>query len=63
MAVVISDNGKDNDRYTSQGLDIQKVIDEMARIDENGADIEDRFKDPTNPFFVSFRMCYVAYRV
>lgn len=54
MAVVISDNGKDDERYTSQGLDIQKVRDEMARIDENGADIEDRFKDPTNPFSLVF---------
>lgn len=54
MAVVISDNGKDDERYTSQGLDIQKVRDEMGRIDENGADIEDRFKDPTNPFSLVF---------
>ncbi len=54
MAVVISDNGKDDERYTSQGLDIQKVRDEMSRIDENGADIEDRFKDPNNPFSLVF---------
>lgn len=54
MAVVISDNGTDDAKFTSQGLDIQKVRDEMNRIDENGADIEDRFKDPTNPLSLVF---------
>ncbi len=54
MAVVISDDGNDDEKFTSRGLNIQQHRDEMARIDENGFDIEDRFKDPDNPFSLVF---------
>ncbi len=53
LAVVISDDG-DEEKYTSRGLDITKHMNEMARIDENGNDIEDRFKDPNNPLSLVF---------
>lgn len=53
MAVVISENS-DDEKFTSRGLNIQKHRNEMARIDENGYDIEDRFKDPENPFSLVF---------
>ena len=53
MAVVISENG-DDEKFTTRGLDIKKHRDEMQRIDENGYDIEDRFKDPDNPFSLVF---------
>ena len=53
MAVVISEDG-DDEKFTSRGLNIQKHRDEMARVDENGYDIEDRFKDPENPFALVF---------
>jgi len=53
MAVVISENG-DDDKFSSGGLDIQKHRDEMERVDENGYDIEDRFKDPDNAFSLVF---------
>ena len=53
MAVVISENG-DDDKFTSRGLDIEKHRAEMQRVDENGYDIEDRFKDPDNPFSLVF---------
>ncbi len=53
MAVVISENG-DDEKFTFRGLDIQKHRDEMACTDENGYDIEDRFKDPENPFYLVF---------
>lgn len=53
MAVVISENGED-DKFSSRGLDIQKHRTEMERIDSNGYDIEDRFKDPDNPFSLVF---------
>ena len=53
MAVVISEDG-DDDKFTEYGLDIKKHRDEMNRIDENGYDIEDRFKDPENPFSLVF---------
>lgn len=53
MAVVISD-GNDDDKFAAQGLDISKHRAEMNRIDVNGNDIEDRFKDPDNPFRLVF---------
>ena len=53
MAVMISENG-DDDKFSSRGLDIQKHRTEMERIDFNGYDIEDRFKDPDNPFSLVF---------
>lgn len=53
MAVVISEDG-DDEKFTSRGLNIQKHRDEMSRVDENGYDIEDRFKDPDNPFTLVF---------
>ena len=53
MAVVISDDG-DDDKFSSKGLNIVPHREEMARIDENGYDIEDRFKDPDNPFSLVF---------
>lgn len=53
MAVVISEDGDDY-KFTSRGLDIQKHRNEMERIDENGYDIEDRFKDPENPLSLVF---------
>lgn len=53
MAVVISEDG-DDEKFASRGLNIQKHRDEMARVDENGYDIEDRFKDPENPFALVF---------
>lgn len=53
MAVVISENG-DDVKFTSRGLDIEKHRAEMQRVDENGYDIEDRFKDPDNPFSLVF---------
>lgn len=54
MAVVIFDNGEDDAKFEARGLDIKKHRDEMNRIDENGNDIEDRFKDPNNPFSLVF---------
>ncbi len=53
MAVVISDSG-DDEVFHEKGLNIQKHRDEMLRVDENGYDIEDRFKDPDNPFSLVF---------
>ena len=53
MAVVISDSN-DDDKFAAQGLDISKHRAEMNRIDVNGNDIEDRFKDPDNPFRLVF---------
>lgn len=53
MAVVISDGG-DDEKFAAQGLDFSKHRAEMNRIDVNGHDIEDRFKDDNDPFRLVF---------
>lgn len=53
MAVVISDDG-DDEKFSARGLNIQKHREEMNRIDEDGNDIEDRFKDSENPLSLVF---------
>lgn len=45
MAVVISQSNDEKERFAKAGLDITPHREEMERIDENGKDIEDRFKD------------------
>ena len=44
----------DDDKFAAYGLDIKKHREEMDRIDKNGCDIEDRFKNPENPFSLVF---------
>lgn len=53
MAVVISDD-YDDEKFESKGLDIKKHREEMIRIDSDGQDIENRFKNPTDPFSLVF---------
>ncbi len=54
MAVVVSEEGKEEERFKKQGLDIKPHRDKMSRIDENGHDIEYRFKDPNDPLSLVF---------
>lgn len=49
MAVVISEDNDEEDRFKKEGLDIKKHRERMNFIDENGYDIEDNFKDPDHP--------------
>lgn len=54
MAVVISDPSAEKERFDKQGLDIQPHIDRLNKLDANGADIEDNFKDPEHPLQLVF---------
>lgn len=54
MAVVISDPSAEKERFDKQGLDIQTHIDRLNKVDTNGADIEDNFKDPAHPLQLVF---------
>lgn len=45
MAVIVSEEADENDKFNKQGLDISKHRAKMNSI-INGKDIEDRFKDP-----------------
>ncbi|MBD8003772.1 type I restriction endonuclease subunit R [Bacillus norwichensis] len=54
MAVVVSEDGQDDERFEKEGLDFKKHKQRMNEIDENGHDIEDSFKDPNHPLQLVF---------
>lgn len=54
MAVVISEEDDEEEKFKKQGLDIRKHRERMNFIDENGHDIEDNFKDPNHPLSLVF---------
>ena len=49
MAVVISEDADEEAKFAAEGLSIKPHRDRMNKVDENGFDIEDNFKDPNNP--------------
>lgn len=54
MAVVISEEDGEEEKFNKEGLSVIKHRERMAKIDDNGADIEDNFKDPTHPLQLVF---------
>lgn len=54
MAVVVSEDGDEDERFKNEGLDFKQHRERMNLIDENGHDIEDNFKDPNNPLSLVF---------
>ena len=48
MAVVISEDADEKDKFAAEGINIsiEKIRQRIDSIDENGADIEDNFKNP-----------------
>lgn len=54
MAVVVSEDGNEDEKFKNEGLDFKKHRERMKHIDENGHDIEDNFKDPNNPLSLVF---------
>ncbi len=57
MAVVISQEGSDKEeaeKFAKEGLDIKPHRDLINNLDDNGADIEDYFKDPNNSYRIVF---------
>lgn len=54
MAVIISEEADENDKFSKQGLDITKHRQKMKEITPEGYDIEDRFKDPNDPLQLVF---------
>lgn len=49
MAVVISEDAGEEERFAARGLDIKPHRERMNRLDVHGHDIEYRFKDPKDP--------------
>lgn len=54
MAVVISEDADEEKKFTAEGLSIKPHRERMNRVDENGFDIEDNFKDPDNSLQLVF---------
>ena len=54
MAVVVSEEADEDDKFNKQGLDISKHRAKMNAITPDGKDIEDRFKDPNDKLQLVF---------
>ena len=54
MAVVISEDANEIEKFKEQGIDFKPFRDRINYIDEDGKDIEDQFKDPENKFRLVF---------
>ncbi|KRE73913.1 type I restriction endonuclease subunit R [Paenibacillus sp. Soil750] len=54
MAVVISYEDGEEEKFADQGLSIKKHRDYMNAVDDNGFDLEDHFKNEKHPFQLVF---------
>ncbi|MBZ0182365.1 MAG: type I restriction endonuclease subunit R [Melioribacteraceae bacterium] len=54
MAVVISEDADEENKFTAKGLNIKSHRDKLNTIDENGHDIEYRFKNPEDKLQLVF---------
>lgn len=54
MAVVLSAEAGEEEKFKSRGLNIKPHRDRMERVDEHGHDIEYNFKDPHHPLQLVF---------
>lgn len=54
MAVIVSEEDDENEKFQRQGLDISVHRQKMNAITPEGADIEDRFKNPNDPLQLVF---------
>ncbi len=54
MAVVISEEADENEKFQKQGLNVSLHRQKMNAVTPEGLDIEDRFKDPCDPLQLVF---------
>lgn len=54
MAVVISEDARDKERFEAKGLNIQYHRDKLNNLDENQCTVEDNFKDVNHPLQLVF---------
>ncbi len=54
MAVVVSEDADEEQKFADQGMDIKPHRARMNRLDEHGHDIEYNFKDPEHPLQLVF---------
>lgn len=54
MAVIVSEEAGEEDKFKKANLDIKPHRDKMNDVDENGFELEDKFKDPKDPLQLVF---------
>jgi type I restriction enzyme, R subunit len=54
MAVIISEDGDEKEKFKEKGLNIQFHRDRMNEVDVNGQSVEDNFKEPEHPLQLVF---------
>lgn len=54
MAVVVSEEAGEEEKFEKEGLDIKVHRKRLQTLDENGHDVEDKFKNPTDPLNLVF---------
>ncbi len=54
MAVIVSEEADENEKFQKQGLDIAAHRQKMNAVTPEGLDIEDRFKEPDDPLQLVF---------
>ncbi len=54
MAVIVSEEAGEEEKFLKQGLDIKTHRKRMLTADENGQELEDKFKDPKDPLQLVF---------
>ncbi len=54
FAVVVSEEAGEEEKFAKQGLDIRPHRKKLAAPDENGLELEDRFKNPKDPLQLVF---------
>jgi type I restriction enzyme R subunit len=54
MAVVVSEEAGEEEKFEKEGLDIKVHRKRLQTPDDNGNDVEDKFKDPTDPLNLVF---------
>ncbi len=54
MAVIVSEEAGEDEKFELQGLDIQQHRKRLLSVDENGQDLEFKFKDPKDPLQLVF---------
>ena len=63
MAVVVSEEAGEEEKFAKQKLDIKPHRDRMNKVDEHGHDIEYNFKDPERSAATGVRLRHVADRL
>lgn len=54
MAVIVSEDAGEEEKFDNAGLDIRPHRKRMKSVDENGQEIEDKFKSPKDPLQLVF---------